>query len=115
MQNYAQTFTHSTKYDHICVTMMLTFNTSHCIGSLDCDRQVEKNQIAESLTVGPAVQIIGFTIYPAWFYSLLNVLVKHRSDKDFVILKWIEILFKMKLIILTCSHSQSEWLVSLHI
>ena len=63
MQNYAQIFTHSTKYDHICLTMMLTPNTSHCIGSLDCDRLVEKNQIAESLTVGPAVQIISFTMF----------------------------------------------------
>ena len=42
----------------ICVKIQLIPNTSHCIGSLDCDRQVEKNQIAESLTVGPAVQII---------------------------------------------------------
>ena len=31
----------------------LTPNTSNRIGSLDCYRLVEQNQIAESLTVGP--------------------------------------------------------------
>ena len=32
----------------------LTPDGSHCIRSLHCDRLVEKNQIAESFTVGPA-------------------------------------------------------------
>ena len=31
----------------------LTPDRSHCIGSLDSDRLVEENQVAESLAVGP--------------------------------------------------------------
>ena len=33
--------------------LQLTPDGSHCIRSLHCDRLVEQNQIAESLTVGP--------------------------------------------------------------
>ena len=32
----------------------LTLDASCCIGSLNCDRLVEEDQIAEGLTVGPA-------------------------------------------------------------
>ena len=33
--------------------IQLTLDTSHCIGSLDCDGLVEKDQIAKCLTIGP--------------------------------------------------------------
>ena len=40
--------------NHKQAVRKLTLDASCCIGSLNCDRLVEEDQIAEGLTVGPA-------------------------------------------------------------
>ena len=40
--------------NHKQAVRKLTLDASCCVGSLNCDRLVEEDQIAEGLTVGPA-------------------------------------------------------------